>query len=293
MSKRVFVLGASGFQGGAIAKEIISQGHTVCTLTSNVDHPNLETGVEAYLGSLGDRVAIEKALKNVEVAVYTFPLIFDMVKAIAFTQNFIDAAKAQNVSFVIFNAGFDIPKHETNLLGIDIKYKIEDLFKSSGLKVLTLMPDVYLNNLAAPWSIPLVVEKNILPYPVVSGQKVPWLSHDDLARFMAAAVEKTELSGLKLPIGGTLASGEEIAKVISEHLGKEITFISVQPDDFEQQLIPVFGSLNAKEISNLYRYVEKEREYLAMKPFSKTQELLNVEPSSILDWVASVDWTLA
>lgn len=293
MSKKIFVLGATGFQGSAIAKEVVSKGHTVNTLVSDTKTGNSSDGIKSISGDLGNKTSIIKALENVDAAIYTFPLIFDMDKAKSFTQNFIDAAKTQNVPFVIFNSSFDVPQNKTYILGIDIKYVIHQLFEKSELKVLTLMPDVYLNNLAAPWSIPLIVEKGILPYPIESGKKVAWISHHDLARFIVAAINKPELSGQKLPIGGTLLTGEEIAASISRHLGKEINFISLKPDDFEKQLIPAFGELNAREISNLYRYVEQKSETLRNKPFSKTQELLGVEPSSIQEWVNSVNWSVS
>ncbi|WP_109830535.1 NmrA family NAD(P)-binding protein [Reichenbachiella versicolor] len=293
MSKRVFVLSASGFQGAAIANQIILDGHSVSTITSDTSKGRLADGIEAHSGDLSNKLSIINALEAVDVAVYTFPLIFDMEKAISFTQNFIAAAEVQKVPFVIFNSGFDVPQNKTEFLGQNIKFEIQQLFDRSNLNVLTLMPDIYLNNLAAPWSIPLVVEKNILPYPIESNKKAPWISHQDLACFVAASINKHHLIGQKLPVGGTLLSGEEIAASISEYLGKEVNFISVKPDDFEQQLIPAFGELNAKEISNLYRYVEREQEMLVNKSFSKTQELLGIEPSTIQEWVKSVDWSIS
>lgn len=285
------MLGATGFQGSAIAKQMVSKGHTVRTLVSDTGAVNPLGGIQSISGELGNKASIIKALKNVDAAVYTFPLIFDMDKAKSFTQNFIDAAEVQNVPFVIFNSSFDVPRNKTNFLGVDIKYEIQQLFDNSELRVLTLMPDIYLNNLAAPWSIPLVVEKNILPYPITSGNKVPWISHQDLARFVAAAISRLELAGQKLPIGGTILTGEEIAACLSEHLGKEVSFVSLKPNDFEKRLIPAFGELSAKEISNLYRYVERENEALASKPFFKTQEWLGIKPSTIKEWVKSVNWT--
>ncbi|MBP2831873.1 hypothetical protein J8281_06700 [Aquimarina sp. U1-2] len=76
-------------------------------------------------------------------------------------------------------------------------------------------------------------------------------------------------------------------------MDKEVNFISLKPDDFEKQLISAFGKLSAKEISNLYRYVERENENLVSKPFSKTQELLNVKPSTVQEWVKSVTWSVS
>ncbi len=293
MSKKAFVLGASGFQGSAIARKMISNGYVVSTLSSDPAKPTLPAAVEVIEGGLNAPSLIEEALKGVAVAIYTFPVLFDLEKALSYTQNFIAAAKNQRVPLVIYNSSADVPDSPTGLLGQDLKIEIQDMLEKSGLSVLTLMPDIYLDNLAAPWSIPLVLEKKILPYPIKSGAKIPWISHEDLARFVAAAPEKPSLAGQKLPIGGTLLSGEEIAAAISQHLGETIHFVSLQPDDFEGQLRPAFGEVTAREIANLYRYLEQNREKLIQKPFATVNELLGVQPQSIAEWVQSVRWSVA
>ncbi|MGD1845401.1 MAG: hypothetical protein ACFB10_08415 [Salibacteraceae bacterium] len=67
----------------------------------------------------------------------------------------------------------------------------------------------------------------------------------------------------------------------------------MQPDDFEGQLRPAFGEVTAREIANLYRYLEQNREKLIQKPFATVNELLGVQPQSIAEWVQSVRWSVA
>lgn len=293
MKSRIFVSGATGFQGSNIASFLLKKGKQVVTIKPDPEEiKNPIAGLEILEGNLEDEDSILKALKDVDVAVFTFPLIFDLDKAVKITDNFIQSAKKCNVSLIVFNSSFDLPKEMTGLLALDLKSRIYKMFEGSGLNVITLVPDIYIDNLTAPWSIPLIVEKGILPYPVQSGKEVPWISHKDLARFVGSAVDNPQLAGSKLPIGGSIYTGEEIAAAISNHLGKVVKFIGLTPDDFEKQLIPAFGDLNAKEISNLYRYVADNREALLGKDFLKTQGLLSTKPSSIQEWVSSVDWNM-
>ena len=90
--------------------------------------------------------------------------------------------------------------------------------------------------LTAPWSIPLINEKGILPYPVQSDSRIPWISHVDLAKFIYSAIDRFELGGQTLPIGGNIYTGEEIASKISIHLRKTVSFVSLKPDDFEKPI---------------------------------------------------------
>ena len=286
---KIFVSAATGFQGGSIAQQLIKKGHEVTTLSrSEGNVPD----IHVVKGGLENKEALHKALTGVDVAVYTFPLLFDLSLAKEYTLNFIDAAKEQNVSHVVYNVGFDLPEKSHGLLALDIKAEVKNLLDASGLNVTTLVPDIYIDNISAPWSIPVILNNNIVPYPVASGSKVPWISHTDLAKYVASAVEKPELSGKVLPIGGNVFSGEEIAAAISSEIGKQLHYVPMTPDEFEKKISPAFGEVAGREISNLYRYVESNREQLIAKDFKRTRELLGVTPQSLSDWVKSVKWEL-
>ncbi|PCE62891.1 SDR family oxidoreductase [Sediminicola luteus] len=290
MEQQIFVSGATGFQGRPTAQLLQKKGYTVNTLSPSTKSPKKQEDLRVYPGSLDSHDALGKALNGVEKAVFGLPLIFDLEQAISYTQNFIATAELAGVRLVVFNTGFDLPQNETGLLALDLKIAIAKLFKASSLKVITLMPDIYIDNLVAPWSLPLIVQQNIMPYPVPADALVPWISHNDLARFTVAALERPELAGQTLPIGGQLHSGEEIAQAISAHLGKSVDFIPVAPDDFEAQLKDGFGTLAAQEIANLYRYVAANLNHLQSKPFTTTQTVLGVTPQSLNEWVNTVKW---
>ncbi|WP_196894009.1 SDR family oxidoreductase [Aureivirga marina] len=289
MKTKIFITGATGFQGSAITNELVKKEYEIVSLKREING-NENPNVTFIKGDLANKKDIKIATKNVEIAIFTLPLVFDLETAKLMTQNFMEAVKENKVELVIFNTSFDLPKEKTGLTAIDIKVEMKKMFDASGLNVITLVPDIFIDNFAAPWSIPVILEQGILPYPVASGKKIPWISHVDLAKFIVNAIEHKELIGKTLPIGGNLVSGEEIAKEISEKIGKEVHFVSLTPDDFEQNLISAFGEIPAKEISNLYRYVANRYEELIAKNFKKSQEILNVEIQSTKDWVESISW---
>jgi uncharacterized protein YbjT (DUF2867 family) len=289
---KIFVSGAAGFQGGNITQELLDNGHKVTTLKQSKTGTQVRADIDIIAGGLQNISALNEALEGVDAAVYMFPLIFDLKLAKEYTKNFISAAKQQKVPLIVFNTGFDLPALNHELLAINLKVEIKQLLDASGLNVITLVPDVYIDNLAAPWSIPVILEHNILPYPVASNSKIPWVSHADLAKYVTSAIEKPELAGQVIPIGGALFTGEEIAEVISSEIGKKINFVSLTAEDFEQQISPTFGELAGREISNLYRYITHNRADLVTKDFKKSQEILGVTPQSLIGWVKSVKWEL-
>ncbi len=289
---KVFVTGATGFQGSSIAKELLGEHHQVVTLKRDPNNgmPPM-VGIDVIAGGLESKDSLKKAMKGVQAAVYSFPLIFDLELAKSYTENFISAAKQENVNLIVFNSTFHLAPSKTGFLALDIKVTIKELLDASGLNVITLAPDIYLDNIAAPWSIPVILENKIVPYPIKSDQKLPWISHSDLGKYVAKAIVKPELAGQTLPIGGNLITGNEIASAISSKINQSLHFIAVPVDEFENQLKPGFGELAAQEISNIYRFVEQNHTDFTNKDFQKTNELLGVTPQSLSDWVATVNWS--
>ncbi|TPN87781.1 SDR family oxidoreductase [Aquimarina algicola] len=291
---KVFVTGATGFQGGSIAQALLNEGHQVTTLKrdSNIGMPPIE-GIETIKGGLDSQESLAQAMKNAQAAVYSFPLIFDMELAKAYTANFIAAAKQEKVEVIIFNTTFHLAKEETGFLALDLKVAMKKLFDQSSLNVITLAPDIYLDNIAAPWSIPVILEHKVVSYPLASHKKNPWISHHDLAKYVVKAIAKPELSGQTLPIGGNLVTGTEITAAISSKINQKLHFVEVPVNEFEQQLEPGFGALAAREISNLYRYVEQYHTDFTNKDFTNTNELLGIEPQPLNEWVDSINWNLS
>ncbi len=291
---KVFVTGATGFQGGNIAKALLNKGHQVTTVKRDTNTNKSAIGnIDVIKGGLENKEALAKAMQGAKAAVYSFPLIFDIELAKSYTQNFIAAAKQENINLIVFNTTFHLSEKETGYLALDIKVAMKKLFKESNLNVITLAPDIYLDNISAPWSIPVILEHKIVPYPLASDKKIPWISHSDLAQYVVKAISKPELAGQTLPIGGNLVTGNEIAESISSKIGQDINFVSVPINEFEEQLKPGFGELAAKEISNLYRYVELNYNDFTNKDYAKTNALLGIEPQPLNEWVNSVNWNIS
>ncbi len=72
---KIFVSAATGFQGGSIALQLIKKGHEVTTLSRSEGNV---PGIHVVKGGLENKEALYKALTGVDVAVYTFPLLFNL-----------------------------------------------------------------------------------------------------------------------------------------------------------------------------------------------------------------------
>lgn len=291
---KVFVLGATGFQGSQIASTLLQNNHSITTLKRdpNAGMPPLE-GIRVIQGGLDNQSALSQAMNGADAAVFSFPLIFDMELAKSYTENFIAAAKQENIGLVIYNTTFFLAKEATGLLALDMKVEMKKLFDASGLNVITLTPNIYLDNIAAPWSIPVILENKIVPYPLKADKVMSWVSHSDLGKYVASALTKPELAGQTLPIGGKLITGNEITTAIGSQINQDLNFVEVPVDEFEQQLVPGFGPVAAKEISNLYRYIDQNYNDFIALDYDNSNKVLDVQPQSLGNWATSVDWNIS
>lgn len=289
---KVFVTGATGFQGSNIANALLTNNNTVTTLKRD---PNTGTpareGVEIIQGGLDSKEALATAMRGAQAAVYSFPLIFDMKLAKSYTANFIAAAKQENVGLIIYNTTFYLAEKETGLLALDMKVAMKELFDKSDLNVITLAPNIYLDNISAPWSVPVILEHKIVPYPLKADKDMSWISHSDLGKYIVSAINKPELAGQTFPIG-SLIKGNEITAAIGSQINQSLNFVEVPVDEFEQQLAPGYGAVAAKEISNLYRYVEQNYNDFINQDFENTNKVFGIKPQSLESWVASSNWTV-
>src|SRR5690554_4750799 len=101
-SLSVLVTGATGQQGGAVARALIKKGHKVRALTRKPDSQRAlavkQQGAELAIGNFDDRDSLVKAMKGVD-AVFIMGTPFEAGMETETRQGIaaVDAAKAANV----------------------------------------------------------------------------------------------------------------------------------------------------------------------------------------------------
>ena len=105
MARKILVVGASGTLGGLTLRELVRRGADVRALVRA--KRNLPRQVEQFIGNLGDRSSIEKALDGVQAAYYVSP---HETNEVELAENFIQACEAAKVRIVF--AGIHIPDPE-------------------------------------------------------------------------------------------------------------------------------------------------------------------------------------
>ncbi len=283
----VVVTNATGLQGKTVAEELKKNNYQVRALTRDPSKVQLP-GVEIVKGSFDDVDSLIKAFEGADGIYFKLPLLFDHALLIQYTKNFIAAALQTKPSLVVFNSSIFVPEKPTGYVAFDVKLEAEQLLKKSGLPVIYLHPRIYLDNIAAPWSVPAIIEQGVIASPVPTDQQVSWISVYDLARYTVAAFNNPKQAGKTFEIGAQSVTGKEIAETFSKILKKDLQYIYVSPDDFENGLKPVFGDHSAKSISDIYRYLRDNEE--DFNTDNASASVLTVETLSLNQWISQVPW---
>ncbi|MFY7999483.1 MAG: NmrA family NAD(P)-binding protein [Candidatus Kapaibacteriota bacterium] len=290
---KVLVLGATGIQGGAVINFLHQQNVPIkALLLPNEDTmPFVRRGIEVAVGSFADRESLAKALSGVEHCSLVFPLLYDWELITQYAENFIAAAKQSSLKSIVFNTSLPIFERSIGVTANDIKLRFLHRFREENLPIITITPSFYLDNLTAPWSLPLIQEQGLIAYPLPDDGEFAWLSHFNLAQYTYHALLHPELIGKIFEIGGELLTGSAIAERVTKALGKEVRYVYTQPDDFAKQLEPQYGQSVAGEIGQVYQFVKKY--YHLFARFYRPEEAKTVFGFSLQtfdEWVQTINW---
>ncbi|WP_433472411.1 SDR family oxidoreductase [Spirillospora sp. CA-142024] len=259
MTETYLVIGATGAQGGAVAKHLERDGHRV-------------RGFSRRHGDLADPAAVRAAFEGVSRASVTLPMVFDRDRVARYVDNIITAAR--RCERIVLNTGNRLPATRTSVAAFETRRDAADALLASGIPAVVLRPPVYLENLHPAGGV--------LSYPIPPGHRVAWLAHDDLGALTAAALGRDDLVGTSIDIGGKdVVTGPELASVFG------VEYVSVEPGTFQAFMAPVIGEAAAAGVADTYRWLsapENARFYDGAP--DKVEALFDVELTPLRTWAA-------
>jgi NAD(P)H dehydrogenase (quinone) len=253
----ILVYGANSEQGIPVVRRLLKANYQVRVFVRNRSKAQSLFGkdVEIFTGTLEDKASLQAANEGIDRVCLVLPLEYRFDVAINQGRNAIEAACDAGVKLLVFNSSTHIPTEVTNVAAFEIKRSVEQDIRQSTLPYIILRPPLYMDNLAAPWSLPSIVDRNIIAYPLPAEIKVSWISLDDTAALVVAALERPELAGSIFDIGGLKSvNGKEIAQLFTQVLNRPFTYQQIPIDAFEHGLNQAFGEPTGTEIAKIYRW---------------------------------------
>jgi uncharacterized protein YbjT (DUF2867 family) len=235
----ILVVGATGNLGGAVTRMLLAQGQPIRILARSQSNyqPLADAGAQVVLGDLKERGSLDAACEGVDTVITTAnsavrggednPQSVDLEG----NRNLIDAAKVAGVKQFIFVSVLTADPNSP-VLFIQAKGKTEDALRASGIPYTILAPNGYME----------VMVSGVVGMPAMMGQPVTivgggrrkhsFISVDDVAAFMLAAIGNPAAINQKLLLGGPQPLSFRDAVAIYERvLGHQIQVRSVAPGE--------------------------------------------------------------
>jgi uncharacterized protein YbjT (DUF2867 family) len=246
----ILVSGATGRQGGAVARHLLRRGFRVRALTRDPSKPAagalLERGAQLAEGDFDDHASIVHALEGCYGA-FSVQNFWEVGKDAEIRQGcaFADLAKAAGVRHLVYSSvgsahrGTGIPHFES-------KWQVEEHIRAIGVPHTILRPVFFMQN----WeTMRDAILGGQLPQPLSPGKRLQQVSVEDIGAFAALAFERPEdWLGRAFDLAGDEPTMRETAAAFERVLGRAVQYVQVPWDAFRAQ----FG----EEVAAMYRWFE-------------------------------------
>jgi uncharacterized protein YbjT (DUF2867 family) len=244
IKRTVLVTGATGQQGGAVARLLNRRGHTVRGLTRNPDSAASATlrnlGIEMIKGNLDDTHSVEKAARGADAA-FIMATPFKEEGNIERETNeaikAIDAVINAGVKHLIYSSVAGADKN-TGIPHFDSKYKVEQYIRQNVKIPFTIVaPVFFMENFLIP-QVSASISQGKLAMPLSSSRQLQQVALDDLAGVVVQALELPEsFSGKRIEVASDEVTLPEVAKVLTEVINRKVDY-----SEFPLQAVrPIIG----------------------------------------------------
>jgi uncharacterized protein YbjT (DUF2867 family) len=228
----ILVTGATGQQGGSLARELLARGHAVKAMTRRPDSEPAKAltmlGAKVIAGDLDDEGSLERALAGVW-GTFAVQNTWEagVEKEEEQGKRFARVAKKVGVKHFVYSS-VGSAHRKTGIPHFDNKWRVEEVVRSLRFpSYVIIRPVFFMENLASPWFKPAIDQGNLAigMKPTTSLQMI---AVNDVGKYMAWAFENgDELNGRAIDVAGDAKTGLEMAEVIGTAAGRKIGYFQV------------------------------------------------------------------
>jgi uncharacterized protein YbjT (DUF2867 family) len=298
--KTVAVTCASGRMGQAQVRQLLAAGHNPYAISRSWKVIDDEFGDVKSIGAdFNDVKSVTSAFEGIDAVFSTLPS-FAGPSAFQYARNLIDAAGRAGVRRIIHNSAMWAPDAPCGEPLYDMVLELENVIAGSGLDVTIFRPVLFMDNLLTRFQKPDLIGKGLYRYCQKPGLMASWISMDDLAQFMIAALGREDLIGRRITIGGpeTLAI-EEVVSTLSEVLGRPITYQYETPYDLGARMHGVLGfgdgfplEAYAGMMESFYTFNNESPQKPFVADMAPLLKEIPVQLSTLREWASRQDWSL-
>lgn len=230
-NRLVLVTGATGQQGGSVARRLLEGGFRVRGITRNIESDAATEltglGAEMVRAEFTDAGSLSVALEGVDaVFAMTTPFEAGVDAETAQGVALVDAAAAAGVDHIVYSSVASADK-ATGIPHFDSKYRVEEHLAASDLRWSVIAPVYFMGNLFFPDMLN-ALKDGTYAIALPADRSLQQIAIEDIGAFAAHVLANPEeFAGKRIDIAGDELSSRESADVLSGILGKPISVVEV------------------------------------------------------------------
>jgi uncharacterized protein YbjT (DUF2867 family) len=306
MAKKIIVVfGATGGQGGGLARAILNDSNsefTVRAVTRDVNSDKAKElaamGAEVVTANVDDASSVQKAMEGAYGAycVTFFWSHYSAEKETAEAKIMAEAAKDAGLKHVVWSTLEDVRKYvpldDTSMPTLNGKYKVphfdgkgegDQYFIDAGVPVTFFLPSYYWENIIYFGMGPKRGEdgKLSITFPM-DDKKLAGIAVEDIGKCAYGVFKNPDkYIGKRIGVAGEHLTVTDMAKELSTALGEEVIYNKVTPEQYRG-----FGFPGAEDLGNMFQfYADFAEEFKSLRDVTVSKEL-NPQLQSFKTWLA-------
>ena len=249
----VLVTGATGKQGGAVARELLTRGFRVRAVTRDTGKPDArklaELGAEVVRGDLDDPESLRSALAGVG-GVFAVQNFWETGFEREVQQGIALAELASDVGvdhFVYSSVGS--AHRKTGLSHFESKWTIEERIRALGLPYTIFRPVFFMDNWETPFLRAAILD-GTLAQPLDPSRTFQQVAVSDVGAFVGMAFADREAwLGRALDLAGDELTMQQMADTFSRVIGRPVQYVQLSWDQYE--------AAAGEEYTRMYRWFDR------------------------------------
>ncbi len=303
--RTIAVVGATGAQGGGLARAILNDPDRPFNVRALTRTPGSEKaaelsllGAEVVQADLDDRESLERAFAGAYGAycVTNFWEHFSPEKELVQAANMAQAAKSAGLRHVIWSTLEDtrkwVPLDDDRMPTLMEKYKVphldakgeaDGIFRKAGVPATFLLTSFYWDNFIFFGMGPKPGPDGVLALTLPMGdKKLPGIAVEDIGRCAYGVFKRgSEYVGKTVGIAGGHLTGGEMAASLGKVLGREVRYNDVPPEVYRS-----FDFPGADDLGNMFQFKRDFNDYFCGARDLEKVRSINPSIQSFDDWLA-------
>jgi uncharacterized protein YbjT (DUF2867 family) len=282
--RTVLVTGATGKQGGAVARQLLARGYRVRAMTRKPEGENARAlarlGAQIVQGDLDDAASLTKAVQGVWGA---FSVQNSWEAGVEREEEqgkrLATIAKDAGVQHFVYSS-VGSAHRQTGIPHFESKWRIEEAVRSLGFPSHTIIrPVFFMENFLSP-PLKSGIDQGKLTLALQPTTVLQMIAVDDIGKYGAWAFESYQkLNGREIDIAGDARTMPETASIIGQAAGREIEFVPT-PIEEVRQFSPDYAAM--------LEWFDAVGYNVGIEGIAQESR---IRPATLPAWAAQVDWS--